>query len=346
VAAQLQPDVRLAERPALTWPKPPLGEVRLGVVILPEHDGPQGPAIWQRAEQVGFAHAWTFDHLIWRGLPDGPWFDALTTLAAAAAVTREIGLGPLVATPNLRHPVMLARQVMTLDHISGGRLVLGLGAGAEGPDSTILGGPALSVSERAARFREFTELTDRLLRQRRTTHRGRFFAAADVPMAPGCVQQPRVPLAIAAPGPRGMRLAAQHADIWVCNVPAGDPGSLSESEAFAAIADQIGRLAEACAAARRDFAALPKLVYLSRFLPGLCESADRITDGLARCAAMGCTDVAIAYPRPAGPLAGRPAVLEEVAADLASRCTPGTVPSFASKHSGVPRGAQERRPHS
>jgi alkanesulfonate monooxygenase SsuD/methylene tetrahydromethanopterin reductase-like flavin-dependent oxidoreductase (luciferase family) len=323
VAARLQPDVRLAGRPALTWPKPPPGGVRLGVVIMPEHGGPRGPAIWQRAEQAGFAHAWTFDHLVWRGLPDDPWFDALTTLAAAAAVTQVIGLGPLVATPNFRHPVTLARQVMTLDHISGGRLVLGLGAGAAGPDSTVLGGSALSASERAARFGEFTELTDRLLRQRRTTHRGRFFAAAEVPMVPGCMQKPRIPLAIAAPGPHGMRLAVQHADIWVCNGPAGDPGSLSEAEAFAAIADQISRLAEACAAARRDFAALPKLVYLSRFLPGVCESAGRITDGLARCAAMGCSDVVIAYPRPAGLLAGRPAVLEQVATDLASRYTPG-----------------------
>jgi alkanesulfonate monooxygenase SsuD/methylene tetrahydromethanopterin reductase-like flavin-dependent oxidoreductase (luciferase family) len=331
VAAQLQPDVRVAERPALAWPEPPPGEVRLGVVIMPEHSGPNGPAIWQRAEQAGFAHAWTFDHLAWRGRPDGPWFDALTTLAAAAAVTRRIGLGPLVSTPNFRHPVPLSRQAMSLDHISGGRLVLGLGAGAAGPDSTALGCPALSASERASRFGEFTELTDLLLRQRTTTYRGSFFAATQVSTVPGCIQEPRVPLAMAGPRPHGMRLAVRYADIWVCNGPAGDLSGLSEPEAFAAIARQIGRLAEACEAAARDFAALPKLVYLSRFLPGVCESPARITDGLARCAAMGCSDVVIAYPRPAELEAGRAAVLEQVAADLASRCTPYRRPPSGSR---------------
>lgn len=326
--AQLQSVTGPPARPALTWPQPPPGEVRLGVLIMPEHGGPRGPAIWQHAEQAGFAHAWTFDHLTWRGLRDGPWFDAITTLTAAAAVTEVIGLGPLVATPNFRHPVSLARQAMTLDHISGGRLVLGLGAGALGPDSTTLGGSALSAEDRASRFGEFTELTDQLLRQRRTTYRGRFFEAAEVPMVPGCMQEPRVPLGIAASGPKGVRLAARYADIWICNGPAGDPSGLTEAEAFAAIASQIGRLSEACAAAGRDFASVSKLVYLSRFLPGVCESTDRITDALARCAILGYSDVVIAYPRKSGPLAGCPGVLEQEAAEMASRCRQIAVPEF------------------
>ncbi|HET9896216.1 MAG TPA: LLM class flavin-dependent oxidoreductase [Streptosporangiaceae bacterium] len=239
-------------RPKVPWPEPLRGEVRLGVLILPEQCGPGGRAIWCLAEQAGFAHAWTFDHLRWRGRPEIPWFDAIVALAEAAVVTSTISFGPLVTTPNFRHPVTLAKQVMTLDHVSGGRLVLGLGAGAAGDDSLAVGGRELSAADRACRFEEFTELTDRLLRERLTTYRGQYFAAAAVSMVPGCLQSPRPPLAIAAPGQRGMKLVARYADIWVSNGPAGDPGELTERQAYADMARQLDQLAKACAVAGRD----------------------------------------------------------------------------------------------
>ncbi|MET7437765.1 LLM class flavin-dependent oxidoreductase [Streptomyces sp. NPDC005568] len=113
--------------------------VRLGALVLPEHPGPDGSEVWRRAEDLGFDHAWTLDHLSWRVSANQPWFDALTTLTAAAALTRRIELGTLVLSPNFRHPVLTARQAMTLDHVSGGRFVLGAGAGAVGPDSAALG---------------------------------------------------------------------------------------------------------------------------------------------------------------------------------------------------------------
>ena len=79
--------------------------MRLGVLILPEDPWPDARRKWQRAEQLGFDHAWTYDHLAWRGLRDSPWFGAVPTLAAAAAVTSTIRLGTLVASPEVRHPV-------------------------------------------------------------------------------------------------------------------------------------------------------------------------------------------------------------------------------------------------
>ena len=122
--------------------------LRLGVVILPEHRWPIARAIWRRAEALGFDHAWTYDHLAWRSLRDAPWFGAIPTLTAVAAATMRIRLGTLVASINFRHPVPFARELLTLDDVSGGRFTLGIGAGGTGWDATILGKPEWSPRER------------------------------------------------------------------------------------------------------------------------------------------------------------------------------------------------------
>src|SRR2546421_6562234 len=113
--------------------------MRFGVVILPEHRWPEGQRLWRRAEELGFDHGWTYDHLAWRSLRDGPWFGAVPTLAAAALATTRIRLGPLVASPNFRHPVPFAKELMTLDDVCGGRMTLGIGSGGAGGDATMLG---------------------------------------------------------------------------------------------------------------------------------------------------------------------------------------------------------------
>ena len=79
--------------------------------------------------------------------------------------TDRIRLGTMVASPNFRHPVTLAKEAMTLDHVSGGRLTLGIGAGGPGSDATVLGGEQPSPAERVARFAEFVEVLDQLLRE-------------------------------------------------------------------------------------------------------------------------------------------------------------------------------------
>src|SRR3954462_12504863 len=107
--------------------------MRIGIVILPDQRWSVSAGRWRRAEEYGFDHAWTYDHLGWRDLADGRWFDAMLTLTAAATVTSRIKLGTLVASANFRHPVHFAREITALDDISGGRLTLGIGAGAAGP---------------------------------------------------------------------------------------------------------------------------------------------------------------------------------------------------------------------
>jgi alkanesulfonate monooxygenase SsuD/methylene tetrahydromethanopterin reductase-like flavin-dependent oxidoreductase (luciferase family) len=288
--------------------------VRLGVVVLPEHPGPDGVEVWKRVERLGVHHAWTYDHLSWRASAGRPWFDAMTTLAAAAVVTDRIGLGTLVASPNFRHPVTTAAQAMTVDHLSGGRFILGLGSGAVGPDSTALGGEPLSAGERADRFTEFVTLTDQVLRQRAAQFRGRYFTATQARVRPGCVQKPRIPFAVAGTGPRGMRLAAEFGDIWVTIGAAGHPGAQPEAAAFRTLRAQLGRLAAACERAGRDPAGLRKLVNLSRIAADPYASRDRLGDLMQRCADLGFTDAVLAYPRPEGVFAGDVATFEEVVA--------------------------------
>ena len=102
--------------------------MRFGIAILPDQKWSIARERWRRAEEYGFDHAWTYDHLGWRDLVDGPWFDSMATLTAAASVTDTIRLGTLVASPNFRHPAHFAREITTLDDVSGGRVTIGIGA--------------------------------------------------------------------------------------------------------------------------------------------------------------------------------------------------------------------------
>jgi alkanesulfonate monooxygenase SsuD/methylene tetrahydromethanopterin reductase-like flavin-dependent oxidoreductase (luciferase family) len=285
--------------------------VRLGVVILPEYRWTEARNMWQRAEALGFDHAWTYDHLAWRSLRDSPWFGAIPTLTAAAGATEHIRLGPLVASPNFRHPVPFAKELISLDDISGGRLTLGIGSGGEGWDATVLGDEPWSPRERADRFEEFLELTDALLREPETTKRGRYYSADGARTYPGCVQCPRVPFAVAAIGPRAMRLAAKYADTWVTT---GDHGSemLAPAEGAAAVRAQIGRLDEACAGVERDPASLPRLVLSGLRLDSGLASAGALDDTIGHYTAAGVTDFVVHWPRAVGAFAGNTTAFETI----------------------------------
>ena len=158
--------------------------MRIGVIILPEDPWAQAKAMWMSLEERGFAHAWIYDHLAWRTLADGPWYATMPTLAAAALVTERIQLGTWVTSPNFRHPVTLAKDLLTLDDMSGGRVLAGMGAGGVGWDSAVFGGPDLSPRQRVDRFAEFVELTDLLLRQPDTSYDGEWFTAVRARMVP------------------------------------------------------------------------------------------------------------------------------------------------------------------
>ena len=285
--------------------------MRLGVVILPELRRAELAAAWRRAEELGFDHAWTYDHLAWRSLRDSTWFAAVPTLTAAALATERIRIGPLVASPNFRHPVPFARELIALDDLSGGRLTLGIGAGGLGWDATILGQEPWSPRERAARFEEFVTLTDRLLREPGTSWAGRYYAANEARSHPGCAQRPRIPFAIAATGPRGMRLAAELGETWVTTGDRKREG-LAAAEGSRLIAEQIARLGDACAAVGRDPKTLARMVLTGVALAAGLESAASFRETLGRYAEVGVTDLVVHWPRAAEPFAGDRARFERI----------------------------------
>jgi alkanesulfonate monooxygenase SsuD/methylene tetrahydromethanopterin reductase-like flavin-dependent oxidoreductase (luciferase family) len=293
--------------------------VRLGVVILPELPWREQAGVWRRAEALGFDHAWTYDHIAWRELRDEPWYGAMPILTAAALVTERLRLGPLVASPNFRHPVPFARELLALDAVSGGRAVLGIGAGGHGWDATVLGNDPWSVRERTDRFVEFVSLTDTLLREPVTTHEGRYYSADNAPMRPGCVQQPRLPFAVAATGPRGMRLAAQYGETWVTTGDRqGRDEPLDAAAGAAVIQRQIDDLATACAAVGRDPSTMAKLVLTGIDLDGGLTSVEAFRATVGAYAAIGVTDLVVHWPRPAAPFAGDLATFERILSDFAA----------------------------
>jgi alkanesulfonate monooxygenase SsuD/methylene tetrahydromethanopterin reductase-like flavin-dependent oxidoreductase (luciferase family) len=287
--------------------------VRIGIVILPDQRWSVAGRRWQRAEEYGFDHAWTYDHLGWRDLVDGPWFDAVTTLTAAAMATRRIRLGTAVASPNFRHPAHFARELTGLDDISQGRLVLGLGAGGIGFDSAVLGTPELPPRARVDRFGEFVELLDLLLREERVTWRGEYYSVVDARTTPGPVQRPRPPFVVAANGPRALRLAARFGDGWMTT---GGQGLDSQEEWWRSVAAVTAKFVDALGAAGRPADAVDRYLSLDSAPVFSMSSAGAFTDAVGRAAECGFTDVLTHWPRASSWYAGDEKVLETVAGML------------------------------
>ncbi len=193
------------------------------------------------AEEAGFDSIWVGDHLLYRanGRPErGPW-ETWTLLAALAAVTERIQVGPLVACTAFHPPGVLAKAAATVDEISRGRLLLGLGAGWNEAEFRAFGIP---FDHRASRFEEAFEIIRRLLSGERVTYTGRFHHVEDAVLLPRPARRP--PLMIGSTGERVLKAALPHVDAWNTwyeffgNTPEGFAGHLS---GMSAIAEQVGR---------------------------------------------------------------------------------------------------------
>jgi alkanesulfonate monooxygenase SsuD/methylene tetrahydromethanopterin reductase-like flavin-dependent oxidoreductase (luciferase family) len=237
------------------------------------------------------------------------------TLAAAASATDRIRLGTMVTSPNFRDPVTLAKDLISLDDVSGGRIVLGIGSGTTGFDATVLGQEAWSPKERADRFAEFVPLLDRLLTEDAVTHDGTFYSAVEARNIPGCVQRPRLPFVVAATGPRGLEVAARHGQGWVTT---GDPRLFetgTPEQSRAAIRGQIDRLGAACADIGRDVSEIEKTL-LTSFTPdrdGPMQSLDAFVDFAGRHRDLGITEIAVHAPIPDSDFAADQRVFERIA---------------------------------
>ncbi|MEX0667724.1 MAG: LLM class flavin-dependent oxidoreductase [Acidimicrobiia bacterium] len=189
--------------------------MRLGVLLMPTDPWVETLARVQRLEALGYHHVWVYDHLSWQRYHDRPWHATYPWITGLAAGTHRIRLGTMVSNLNLRHPLLLAKEATTIDHISNGRLTIGLGAGGTGFDATVMGQRQLTPAERADRLAEFAHVFDGLLRNTLQDHHGGYYEINDARVLPGCLQRPRIPLAIAAGSPRTLTLAAMLADAWI-----------------------------------------------------------------------------------------------------------------------------------
>jgi alkanesulfonate monooxygenase SsuD/methylene tetrahydromethanopterin reductase-like flavin-dependent oxidoreductase (luciferase family) len=188
--------------------------LRVGVQ-LPEVERdvrwPEYVALARAAEEVGFDSIWLGDHLLYRGdgRPErGPW-EAWTMLAGLGAVTERVTLGPLVACTAFHPPGLIAKMAATVDEVSSGRFVLGLGAGWNEPEFRAFG---LPYDHRVTRFREGFEIIRGMLAGERVTLDGRFWQADDVVLLPPPAR--RIPLMIGSNGPRMLGIALPHVDAW------------------------------------------------------------------------------------------------------------------------------------
>jgi alkanesulfonate monooxygenase SsuD/methylene tetrahydromethanopterin reductase-like flavin-dependent oxidoreductase (luciferase family) len=188
--------------------------VRIGIQ-LPEVERevrwPEMAAIARTAEDSGFDSIWMGDHLLYRGRgrpESGPW-DVWTQLAALAAITRRVTLGPLVAATAFHAPGMLARMAASVDEVSGRRLMLGLGAGWNETEFTAFGFP---FTETVSRFAESFEIIRRLLAGERVTFKGKYHTVEDAVLLPPAAR--RIPLMVGSNGARMLAIALPHVAAW------------------------------------------------------------------------------------------------------------------------------------
>lgn len=273
--------------------------LRFHVLLLPNVGWPELKARVLRLEELGFEVAGFADHLVDWTRPTSPWFELVAVMSAAAEATSTIRIASAVAQIPLRNPALLARQALTIDHISDGRFELGLGTGLTIDPSYEMGGlPNWSNSERVDRFEEYVDLVSRLLAQETTTFEGRFYQVRGAIVNPRPMQLPRPPITVAALGPRMMRLAARYADIWnsASFLPTFDE-QLRETRA------RCDRLDEQCEAVGRDPATLRRsyTMFDAQARPrggsiAYYESREQFHEQVDQVLALGITEVGIYYP--------------------------------------------------
>lgn len=227
-----------------------MSTLSFGVLLYPDSSPLDLPRQFRWLEELGFDQVFVPDHSSNLRDRDGDWFDGWSVLPLAAAATERIRIGTLVSNPILRPASTLARQALTVDHLSGGRLDLGIGAGLFDWDHHAVGEEAWPPRERAGRFADYVAILDGILRGggERFSHDGDWLWARYVPTAPAALQRPRPTLITGGQSPTVLRVTAERADVWNTIGPMSDDAE----EIVTATARQNKRLDELCEANGRD----------------------------------------------------------------------------------------------
>jgi F420-dependent oxidoreductase-like protein len=232
-------------------------------------------ACWKIADEGGFDHLWDFDHLASIGPagPDGPVWEGWALQAAMAEATKRVRIGCMVTGNTYRHPVVLAKLAVTVDHLSGGRLEFGIGAAWNEIEHQMYGIEGLD--HRVGRLSESLQIIKSLFTNERTTFDGRYYKLKDAIANPKPLQKPHPPIWIGASGETTLRLTARHADVW--NISGGDEQ---------AVKDFIGKFEDACGAVGRNPSEIRR--SLQYFWDG--QSKQEVLDQSARYLELGITE--------------------------------------------------------
>ncbi|HEU5157694.1 MAG TPA: LLM class flavin-dependent oxidoreductase [Streptosporangiaceae bacterium] len=230
-----------------------MGPVRqFGVMMYPDQPYPLLVERIKWLESLGFDQICLPDHSADPRDRRGMWFDSWSVLAVAALNTERVQLGVLVANQILRPPAQLAKQAIALDHLSGGRFELGIGAGIFHWDHDSVGSLPPSAQERAERFADYVAIVDGVLRGGLFSYSGKHLWVKDVVTVPGSVRSPRLPICVGGQSPTLIRVAAERADRWNTH---GPPGATAE-EVLRITDEQNRRIDHLAVAADRDPAAI------------------------------------------------------------------------------------------
>ena len=243
-----------------------MGTLRFGIKVSQAATIDTLKQVWRIADESGFDHCWNMDHFASLG-PDDKLdiFEAWTELAGMAALTTRVRIGCSVTGNTYRHPAVLAKMATTVDHLSGGRLEFGIGAGWAENEHVMLGLPFGTRGDRADRLEEALKIVTSLWSEPTTTFEGRHYQLKDAIAEPKPVQRPHPPIWIGGSGPkRTLRLAAEYADVW--NAAGGEPAAVAEASAI---------LDRHCADLGRDPAEIRRSVQIR-------AGADTDTDALLR----------------------------------------------------------------
>lgn len=273
--------------------------LRFQVLILPNLPWDALLGRFKHVEDLGFDLAVTADTFTDFLSPSSPWFELWTVLAGVAQSTSRIRIAPCVAQIPLRNPAFFARQALTVDHISNGRLEIGLGLGLTAdPGTPMMGMPNWSNKERAARFKEYVEIVDLLLSNEVSSYEGQFYQVNDAVMNPRSPQKPRPPITIAAMGPLMIKYAAEYADTWNTMSFAEEfTDQLNETEV------RVSKFLEHCAAIGKgdDIPRISYNMYDARSRSGggsiaYYESTDAFADMARQLIGLGVSELGLYYP--------------------------------------------------
>jgi alkanesulfonate monooxygenase SsuD/methylene tetrahydromethanopterin reductase-like flavin-dependent oxidoreductase (luciferase family) len=265
--------------------------VRVGVMVMADAPMPTLLERFRRAEELGFDQLFLADHLAHPFDPGKTWFDYGSLLGAAATVTERIRVGTMVSNPILRPPALLAREAVTVDHLSGGRLELGIGAGIIELDHLATGTQPWTVKQRVGRFVEYVRVVDEMLRSTGEVYEflGAHLQVRGLPTNPGPVQRPRPPIIIGGQAPTILRVAAQRADIW--NTIGRLDGTVAENVELTRV--QNRRLDELTEEIGRDPRSLRRSVAIDPF-----TAPERFEEQVERFAAVGFEEFFFTWPDP------------------------------------------------